>query len=137
MLNIIKLLSAFIIAVAYAAPFNANASQNNSVSCSVVVDGSEPYQANFTVQPGVEFFDDFGNNIRFKDFTATTQTANGTTTVTIDYFADVSVFNSIEFGATLTLPTSGRGSASTNGRTGFSSSSGNGTASYTLTCRRA
>jgi hypothetical protein len=135
MFNLIKLSAVSIMVASLVGPISAYASQNNGASCSVIVDGSEPYQANFTVQPGVEFFDDFGNNVRFKDFTATTQTVKGITTVTIDYFADVSPFDSIEFGTTLTLP-AGRGSASTNGRARFSSSSGSGFANYSLTCRR-
>jgi hypothetical protein len=139
MTNIIKLLVVSIMVAGFAASFNVNAAQNDSVSCSVVVVGSQPYQANFVVQPGTVFSEEFGSSI-FNGFTASTETVSGKTTVTIDYFADVrnSPLDSLEFGTTLTLP-NGRGSASANGTTQIFSSPNNfnATADYTLTCRRA
>ncbi len=130
-----KLLAASVMAASFAAPFNANAAQIDSVLCAVTVVGAEPYQANFEVQPGVPFNEDFGTATRFKDFSAETQTVNGITTVTIDYSADVSVFDFMSFGTTLTLP-NGRGTASANGLTSMASSTFGGRADYTLTCRR-
>ncbi len=114
---------------------NAHAAQSESVSCSVAVIGSATYTKTFVVQPDAPFFDDFSTFVRFKDFSAQMETVADVTTVTIDYYADISAFNSIEFGTTLTIPNNHH-IVSSNGRTGFSSNSGNGSASYTINYKR-
>lgn len=145
MSKLVKLLLASITVASLAAQNNVNAPEKLSVSCSVAVDYlvnnvlSESYRRDFVVQPGVGFTDDFSTNLRQKVFNASTAREAGNIAVAIDYFSDVSTFDSVSFNTRLTIHR-GRAIETTSGSNTFSSSQaaqpGNHTTNYTLTCRQ-
>jgi len=141
----ILLFLAAITAASLSAQTAVNPAKELSVSCSVSVDYQvnnapvETYAKDFVVQPGTGFTDDFSTNLRAKFFNASVAKEGGNIVVSIDYFSDVSVFDSISFNTRLTMH-GGRGIETTSGGNTFSSSQaaqpGNHTTSYTLSCKR-
>ena len=93
----------------------------------------EVYQKAFVIQEGETFFDDFSMCMRFKFFTASLQKEDGDKTVAINWFADVTVFNSVDFDTSVTL-TGGQKSGKTAGRNSVYTSSGSTTTQYSLAC---
>lgn len=146
MSNIKKIALAAVSALTLLAPLASSAAQNDPVACSVTVTYSlngvvrESYQKDFVVDTATPFSDDFSTFTRFKFFDATTTKAQGTSTVNIAYFSDVSVFNSVDFSAKLSLREDR--SETTEGESTFytsvvnSGSAAHKTA-YVLTCKRA
>lgn len=120
----------------------AEAERQASVSCSIVVDyvfreqdgtviDTQPYQKDFVVQEGTDFVDDFSTATRLKEFRASVQRVGAEVVVSVNWFADVSVFNSVEFSASLTLP-DGRKTGTVSGDHTFSSTPGHATTTYSL-----
>ncbi len=64
---------------------------------------TESYQNSFVLQDGDLFSDDFSTVTRFKFFNAGMSKANGESIVTVDWFADVTVFNAVDFNSTVVL----------------------------------
>lgn len=139
MLKTIKPFLATAVAAIFITPIQASADQVQNVFCSIVVDvlkpggATESYQNNFYLQPGSDFFDDFSTATRIKEFSASLGFNAGKTNVTINYFNDVGVFDSIEFGTTYTLPRN-REPGTVTGRSAAYTSNGNFIADYSLSC---
>lgn len=93
----------------------------------------EIYQKAFVIQEGETFFDDFSTRTRFKFFTASLQKENGDKTVAINWFADVTVFNSVDFDTSATLA-DGQKSGKTTGRNTVYTSNGSTTTQFSLAC---
>jgi len=140
-----QLILGSILAAGLVTPTNAHAAELRSVACTVSVnyllDGvvRAPYQKDFVITPGVVFEDDFSTITRFRIFNASSrlEADNKTTTVSISYFNDVGVFESIDFNTELKLP-NGRTPETTSGSHTYWSSlgvAGNHTTSYALTCQ--
>ncbi|MGE0441366.1 MAG: hypothetical protein AB7L66_16670 [Gemmatimonadales bacterium] len=123
----------------------------NAMSCSVTVDfvwtdqagavlSSQTYQRDFSVAPDAAFFEDFSTATRQRDFRASVAEVGQDAVVTFSYFNDVSVLNSVDFTADLSMA-KGVGTGSTTGRSGFhttaTGASGHHRTSYSLTCTRA
>ncbi len=134
-----------IAAAGVAASMNVSASELRAVSCSVSVDYSlnrvvrSTYQKDFVIAPGAAFSDDFSTATRFRYFDASTQLVDGDTVVSVSYFNDVGVFDSVDFGTTLTLR-NGREIETINGGNSFFTSrpsSAEHRTNYTLSCGRA
>ncbi len=115
-----KLLSVMAIALVAASVFLlspsqvANASKASSVVCTIdmvvesinnsgVVVGTEIYSKQFELVDGDVFSDDFSTRTRFKFFDASLTKQNGESTVSVDWFADVTVFNSVDFTSSVVL----------------------------------
>ena len=92
----------------------ARAAREGGVSCvmDVVVEsrtqagvlvGNEVYHKEFVLQEGGAFFDDFSTRTRFKFFNASLQKSDGECSVGINWFADVTVFNSVDFNTSVML----------------------------------
>ena len=83
---------------------NAVAERDNGVSCVMdITVGSEVYHREFVLHEGETYFDDFSTRIRFKYFTASLEKIDGESKVSVNWFADVSVFNSVDFNTSVTL----------------------------------
>lgn len=145
MSGMLKKLLVSIAAAGLAVSMNANASELRAVACSVSVDYSlnrvvrSTYHKDFVIALGVAFSDDFSTVTRFRFFDASTQLVNGDTVVSISYFNDVGVFDSVDFGTTLTLR-NGRDAETTTGSNSFFTSrpaSAEHRTNYTLSCSRA
>lgn len=96
--------------------------------------GKEVYHQEFILKDGVTFFeDDFSTRTRFKFFTATLQTNNGDNTVAINWFADVTVFNSVDFNTSVILA-NGDKSGQVAGNNTVYTSNGSTTTTFTLSC---
>jgi hypothetical protein len=128
--------------ITVASSISADAVNPSSVACTINVvntvhaqDGqvisTETYQRNFVVSEGSPFSDDFSTATRFKFFDASMTRVNGASVVSIRWFADVSVFNSVDFGTSLKLA-NGQKSGDTSGDYTFSFSGGYNTTTYTL-----
>ena len=65
--------------------------------------GTEVYHKEFVLREGVSFSDDFSTGTRLKFMEASLQKDGGEKTVSVDWFADVTVFNSVEFSTAVTL----------------------------------
>lgn len=98
-----------------------------------VLAGIETYQREFSLDDGGTYFDDFSTRLRFKFLTAVHQKNNGDDTISIDWFADVTVFNSVDFTTEVTLA-DGQKSGKATGTHTFYNSSGSTTTTYTLLC---
>jgi len=139
----IKPLLASIAVASLGAQTNQNTVEKVSVSCSVSVDYlinsvvAESYRKDFVVQPGAGFSDDFSTSTRQKLFRASVAREGGNLAVAIEYFSDVSVFDSVDFNTRFTMHL-GRGIQTTAGSHTFSSSQagGNHTTNYVLACSR-
>lgn len=97
--------------------------------------GTEFYSKDFVLSQGTDLSDDYSTPTRFKFFNATLQEAGGAATVAIDWFADVSVFNSADFSTALTL-IKGQKQGDISASHTFSSTPGHSTTTYTLTASR-
>lgn len=93
----------------------------------------EAYQKEFVLAENDVFFDDFSTRTRFKFFTAAMTKVDGDKTVDINWFADVTVFNSVDFDTSVTL-SDGQKSGKSAGRHTLYTSSGATTTTYSLTC---
>ncbi|MFO0954206.1 MAG: hypothetical protein U0835_24225 [Isosphaeraceae bacterium] len=95
--------------------------------------GTEVYHKEFVLQEGGRFSDDFSTRTRFKFFDAFLQKNNGESTVSADWFADVTVFNSVDFQTSVTLEDGAKRGKSTGSHTLFTSG-GSTTTTYSLVC---
>lgn len=112
----------------------ARADRTSGVYCVMdVVAGNEVYHKEFVLQEGETLFDDFSTRTRFKFFTASMQKNNGETTVAINWFADITVFNSVDFDTSVSL-SDGQKSGKSTGRHTLYTSNGQTTTTYSLTC---
>ncbi len=121
----------------------ARAEKDSGVTCfiDVVVEtrGStgtvlrETYQKEFVLADGVPFFDDFSTRTRFKFFDASLSKENGDSTISINWYADVTVFNSVDFDTSVVL-SDGQKSGRSTGRHTFYTSGSSTTTYFTLTC---
>ena len=93
----------------------------------------ETYQKEFVLAEGVPFFDDFSTRTRFKFFDASLSKENGDSTISINWYADVTVFNSVDFD-TLIVLSDGQKSGRSTGRHTFYTSGSSTTTYFTLTC---
>lgn len=120
--------------------------KTSSASCTIDVtytmqaqDGTvlsvQNYSKAFVVTEGVPFIDDFSTATRFKEFSASLTQVAGEQIVSINFFEDVSVFDSIDFSTSLTL-VKGQKQGSISADHTFSSTPGHGTTSYVLTAAR-
>ena len=109
-----RMMKALVAATALAAVLSPAAAladdQPRDVTCSVNVtyqiNSNTPvvYAKDFEVPAGGRFFDDFGNSFRFRDFTATTSVdEKGRMVVRMDYYNDVTVFDTVNTIASLTM----------------------------------
>lgn len=146
MSKLVKLLMVSIAAVGFAAPFGAGASENDVMACSVTVDYSLnsvtrlSYVKEFEVAPAAPFSDNFSTATRFRFFDAVMTYEAGEPVVTISFDADVSVFNTVAFGTSLTVRDESKGDTTSGNNAFFSSVPGAAGAHrthYTLTCERA
>lgn len=93
----------------------ARAAQNDDVlicSIDVVVEtrgstgvaaSTETYHRDFFLLEGASYSEDFSTRTRFKFFDARYEKINGDKTVSADWFADVTVFNSVDLATSVTL----------------------------------
>ena len=99
-----------------------------------LVVGREVYHKEFTLDEGATLFDDFSTRTRFKFFNAAVQKLDGDVTLAINWFADVSVFNSVDFDTEVTLSNGQKSGVSTGRHTLYLSSSSI-TTTYRLSCK--
>ena len=79
---------------------------NCTVNVSHKVNNGTPqvYNKDFSLPAGTTFFDDFGTSFRFKEFSASSRLdADGKTVVDVNYYNDVTVFESVDFNGSLTM----------------------------------
>jgi hypothetical protein len=96
---------------------------------------TETYQQTFVLAQGANFTDDYSTPTRFKEFSATLTQVGSDSMVSINWFADVSTFNSVDLDTAVVIPDKQKqGTAA--GRHRFSSSPGHDTTTYTLTAVR-
>lgn len=105
--------------------------QTRNASGTVV--GTETYHKEFSLREGDSFFDDFSTRIRFKFFTAWMQKENGDKTISINWFADVTVFNSVDFNTSVILA-DGQKSGKVSGDHTLYTSGGSTVTTFTLSC---
>ena len=98
-----------------------------------VVIGSEVYHKEFSLVNGGFFSDDFSTRTRFKVMDAAMVTANGKSTISIDWFADVTVFDSVDVSTSVVLGGARKDDTSTGSHTFYTSNSSTRT-TYTLSC---
>lgn len=104
------------------------------------VGSTSTYQRDFSVRPGAAFHEDLSTVTRAKEFDASVARNASGIVVTMRYFNDVSVFNAIDLGGTLTLDNNLE-LRTTSGDNAFSSSlpgvNGHHATRYTLSCEKA
>ena len=129
-----------------ATPVMANAAQVDVMACDVQVTyslnnvPSLSYAMSFQVAPDAPFSDDFSTATRFRFFDATMTVEDGVPVVSIVFDADVSVFNTVDFGASLKVRDRNKGETTSGNNSFFSSLPGVAGAhrtEYTLSCQRA
>lgn len=98
-----------------------------------VVVGSEVYHKEFSLVNGGFFSDDFSTRTRFKVMDAAMTTANGKSTISMDWFADVTVFDSVDVSTSVVLGGARKDGTSTGSHTFYTSNSSTRT-TYTLSC---
>lgn len=98
-----------------------------------VLIGTETYHKEFSLLEGEAFSEDFSTRTRFKFFDASLTKLNGEKTVAIDWFADVTVFNSVDFRTSVVLSNGDKDGQSAGEHTLYTSS-GSTTTSYSLSC---
>ncbi len=64
-----------------------------------------PYHQEFTLQDGGRFFDDFSTRTRFNFFDASLNKVNGEWVMSLDWTADTTVFNSVDYNTAIVLAT--------------------------------
>jgi hypothetical protein len=104
-----------------------------SKNTSGIVTGSEIYQREFVLSEDETFSEDFSTQTRFKFFDASFQKVDGDKVVAIDWFADVTVFNSVDFTTSVILSKGDKSGRAAGSHTLYTSS-GSTTTTYTLTC---
>lgn len=115
--------------------------RNQTVTLPLIHNGAlkgGTYNKAFVVKSGVDFVEDFGSIAIFDSFTSSIAKAGGNFVVSVDYFRDVSPFDSVGFKANLTIPNGG-GIAKTSGSNEFDtflSGFRSYITDYTLSCRR-
>ena len=65
---------------------------------------TESYHKDFSISDGSFFSDDFSTATRFKFFDAAMTTTLGESKISIDWFADISVFNAVDISTAVTIP---------------------------------
>jgi hypothetical protein len=141
-----KLLTLFVIPVAVLLlPQAAQAAGNDTFACTVSVEytlnnvSTLTYVRAFQVGPTAPYSEDFSTATRFRFFDASVADVGGVPVVSIIFDADVSVFNTVDFGAKLKVrdrngeSTSGDNAFFTSGPTGGSAHRTN----WSLSCSRA
>lgn len=93
----------------------------------------EVYSKTFSIDEGETFFDDFSTRTRFKFLTATMTKVDGEKSIAINWYADVTVFNSVDLDTSVSL-TDGQKNGKATGRHTLYVSGGSTTTTYTLTC---
>jgi hypothetical protein len=93
----------------------------------------EVYSKAFTIDEGETFFDDFSTRTRFKFFTANMTKVDGEKNIAINWFADVTVFNSVDLDTAVSLA-DGQKTGKATGRHTLYVSGGSTTTTYTLSC---
>ncbi|MFO0902276.1 MAG: hypothetical protein U0939_04705 [Pirellulales bacterium] len=94
---------------------------------------SEGYTKEFLLAEGGVFFDDFSTRTRFKFFNAVLDRENGDATLSVDWFADISVFNSADIATSVTL-VGGQKEGASVGSTTLYTSTNSTTMRYSLRC---
>ncbi|MFO0816614.1 MAG: hypothetical protein U1A77_01655 [Pirellulales bacterium] len=97
------------------------------------VTSTQTYQQSFLLDEGGVFFEDFSTRTRFKFLTVTSTKVDGDTTIAMNWFADVSVFNSVDLDTSVLLGDGSKKGQAT-GRHTLYVSGGSTTTIYTLTC---
>lgn len=139
---LLSLTAVAVITVATSLSQVAEAAKPTSIACTInvvstshanngTVVSTETYQQSFVVTEAVPFSDDFSTFTRFKFFDASLTKANGISTVAISWFADVSVFNAVDFSTSLKI-LNGQNTGEVSGTYTFSFSGGFNTTTYTL-----
>lgn len=91
------------------------------------------YHKEFTLLEGEVFSDDFSTATRFKFFDASLTKVNGEWIMAVDWFADTTVFNSVELRTAVTIP-NGQKTAKTAGTHTFTNSTTNSETGYSIVC---
>ncbi len=118
--------------------------EDHAVSCVIDVEvesknqtgtviGTEVYHQEFLLQEGEVFSEDFSTRTRFKFFDATFSKLNGDRTISINWFADVTVFNSVDCSTSVVL-SDGDKSGKAVGENTVYTSAGSTRTKFTLTC---
>ncbi len=146
MLRLVKFASLFLVSVsgifASVSNFAPIGNRPASMDCTVDIlhefraqDGTllstESYQKVFTVTEGTDFVDDYSTITRQKVFSAVLTNVRGELVLDANWFSDVSVFNSVDLDASLTLTKSQKSGKSIGGHT-FSSPPGHDSTNYTI-----
>jgi hypothetical protein len=113
----------------------AVADRASGVSCVMdVMVGSEIYHKEFVLQEGETFFDDFSTRIRFKYFTASLEKINGESKISVNWYADVSVFDSVDFNTSVTLANGQKSGKVAGDHTLYTSNNKATTTHFSLSC---
>lgn len=126
------------------APSGVWAESGHPVECTVdvvvetrgstgTVTSTQTYQQSFLLDEGGVFFEDFSTRTRFKFLTVTSTKVDGETTIAMNWYADVTVFNSVDLDTSVLLEGGVKKGRST-GRHTLYVSGGSTTTIYTLTC---
>ena len=95
--------------------------------------GTEQYHQEFDLEEGGIYSEDFSTRTRFKFFDASSQKTNGENQISISWFADVTVFNSVDLNTSVILGNGQKSGVSTGNNTVYTSSGSTKTI-YTLNC---
>lgn len=96
--------------------------------------GKEVYHQEFLLNDGVPLFqEDFSTRTRLKFFTAALQTDKGESSVAINWFADVTVFNTVDLNTSV-LIAKGNKSGQASGNNTVYTSNGSTRTTFTLSC---
>lgn len=127
-------------------PQKALAGPNDTLACSISVEYrlnstvALTFVRDFTVSPTAPYSENWSTPTRFRFFDASVTDVAGTPVVSIIWDADVSVFNTVDFGAQLKVRNPSSGETTSGDQAFFTSGPTGGTAhrtSYSLTCARA
>ncbi len=94
---------------------------------------AERYSKEFSLVDGSFFFDDFSTRTRFKFFNASLVRSNGDSTIEIDWYADVTVFNSVDIATSVILADGQKQGRSAGEHTLYTSTNST-TTRYSLSC---
>ena len=92
---------------------------------------TESYVRDFEIVEGVPFSEDYSTRTRFKFFDAALTRTNGESVVAINWFADISVFNSVDLTTAVKL-SKGQKTNESSGSHTYYFSGGSNTTTYTL-----
>lgn len=104
-----------------------------SLSQTGTVVSREVYTKDFVLLEGGRIDEDFSTRTRFKFFSASLQKANGELTIDANWFADVTVFNSVDLTTSVVLM-DGQKTGKSVGSTTVYTSNGATTTTFSLTC---